>query len=127
MDMKTFKAGNIEVMSHDYYRRKSHKGTLHMDWTDYNYPQFYLFISKLKEEGWRVPTEKEAYYLLELHKIWIGGFSDKWSPYSSYFIEPIVRDLPLENKIRVLNFHTGKIESNLQKHTLGLLRLVRSL
>ena len=45
--MKTFKAGNIEVMSHDYYRRKSNKGTLHIDWGDYNYPQFDLFIWKM--------------------------------------------------------------------------------
>ena len=125
--MKTFKAGNIEVMSHDYYRRKSHKGTLHMSWVDYNYPQFDLFLPKLKEEVWRVPTDKEGYYLLALHKMKIGDFSDKWPPYSSYFIEPIKRDWPLETKPRVLNFHKGKIESNLERHTLGLLRLVRTI
>ena len=125
--MKTFKAGNIEVMTHDYYRRKRDKGTLHMHWQDYNYIQFDLFLPKLKEEGWRVPTDKEAYYLLALHKMKIGDFSDKWSPYSSYFIEPIKRDWPLETKPRVLNFHTGRMEINLEKHTLCLLRLVRSI
>lgn len=125
--MKAFKAGNIEVMSHDYYRRKSQEGTLHMDWGDYNYPQFDLFITKLKEEGWRVPTREEAYYLLALHEMKIGDFSDKFTPYSSYFIEPIVRDFPfLENEIRVLNFHKGNVQTY-EKGSRGLLRLVRSI
>ena len=125
--MKTFKAGLIEVMYHDYYIKEGNKGTLHVNWADYKFIRFDRFLPKLKEEGWRVPTEKEAYYLLALHKMKIGDFSYKWPPYSNYFIEPIKRDWPLETKPRVLNFHRGKIQDNLEIHTLGLLRLVRTI
>lgn len=124
--MKTFKAGNIEVMSHDYYRRKSDKRQMHINWKDYQSMMYDPFLKELKEEGWRVPTGKEAYYLLALHEMKICDFSDKLPPYSSYFIEPIVRDFPLENKIRVLNFHKGNIHTY-EKENVALLRLVRSI
>ena len=128
--MKTFKAGNIEVMSHDYYTKEGNKGHMHMNWKDYEFMQFDPFLRELRAEGWRVPTEKEARYLLELHKIWIGGFSDKWPPYSTYFIEPYIRENisgKKDIKPKALNFHNGRVEEDLSMSRLCLLRLVRSL
>jgi hypothetical protein len=128
--MKTFKAGLIEVMAHDYYRKKSDKGQMHMNFQDYETAAWDPFLKKLKEEGWRLPTKKEAFYFHELHKMWIGGFSDKWPPYSNYLIEPtnIFKNVNAFNKpdSQIFNFHLGKVELN-GRTSLAMVRLVRTI
>jgi len=125
--MKTFKAGLIEVMSHDYYRGKGVKGQMNVTWKDYELMNYDPFLKELKAEGWRVPTAKEAFYLHELHKMGLGGFSDKWPPYCNYFIEPTEKSFPPGYKPSVLNFYKGKIETHMGREGLALLRLVRTI
>jgi hypothetical protein len=127
MDMKTFKAGNIEVMSHDYYRGNGVKGQMHVTWKDYELMNYDPFLKQLKAEEWRVPSAKEAFYLRELHNMGLGGFSDQWPPYSNYFIEPTEKAFPSGYKPRVLNFYKGKIETHMGREGLALLRLVRTI
>jgi hypothetical protein len=132
--MKTFKAGLIEVMSHDYYRNPSDKGQIHMNFHDYETTARDPFLKKLKEEGWRLPTKKEAFYLHELHKIWIGGFSDKFpsysTPYSNYLIEPtnMFKNVNAFSKpdSQIFNFHLGRVELN-GRTSLAMIRLVRTI
>jgi hypothetical protein len=55
--MKTFIAGNIEVMRKDY--------------PDFNFKMSYeeidnLNLGKYSEEGWRIPTSKEIRYLYKM-------------------------------------------------------------
>jgi hypothetical protein len=124
--MKSFKLGNIEVMTHDYYMKERNKGTLHIRWKDYRSTMLDKFLRELKSDGWRVPTEKEAFYLLSLHKMGIGGFSNEWPPYCYYFIEPIISTRNNSQNPQVLNFHDGGILA-LDIESLGLLRLVRDI
>lgn len=125
--MKSFKLGNIEVMTHDYYMKERNRGTLHINWKDYRSTMFDKFLKELKSEGWRVPSEKEAFYLLSLHKMGVGGFSHQWPPYCYYFIEPIISAWNNSQKPQALDFHNGRIVDLNDIESLSLLRLVRDL
>ena len=113
-------------MTHDYYMKERNRGTLHINWKDYRSTMFDKFLKELKSEGWRVPTEKEAFYLLSLHKMGVGGFSNDRPPYCCYFIDPIISAWNNSQKPQVLDFYNEKIYS-LDIESLGLLRLVRDL
>lgn len=128
--MKTFKAGLIEVMAHDYYRRESDKGQMHISFKDYENPMWDPFLKKLKSEGWRTPTKKEAQYLNSLHIMRnpIGDFSDKFPPYSNYLIVDKGASYSEYAKpvVRVFNFRDGKIYTY-NMDSLAMLRLVRTI
>jgi hypothetical protein len=120
--MKTFIAGNIEVMRKDY--------------PDFNFKMSYediknLDLGKYSEEGWRIPTSKEIRYIYKIvncaaynrsewnsQKWSIGNFGD-----GNYWFLSMLPDSSESTEPLLLDFIGGAVEA----WSKGQLRLVRNI
>ena len=104
--MKTFIAGNIEVMGNDFKGSRGYSPS----------PQVLSNSEDDFEFGWRLPALNELLYLLSLNNIKIGGFTN-----NNYYCEKI------EGGYLSVYFPSGEIQELRSVYDEARMRLVRSI